>query len=72
MPHYLLVRDRLKDFKMAGNQNYRAVIRIIGAVTFFRDRLNGSKLPAKRISRSKEKQMKELDQAVSKLGSTVF
>ena len=56
MSHYLLVKDRLKDFRKAGNQSYRAVIRRIGAVTFFKDRLNVSKLPAKRIGRSRETQ----------------
>ena len=56
----------------AGNQSYRAVVRRIGAVTLFRDRLNVSKLPARRIGRSRETQTKEFDQAVSEFGSTVF
>ena len=57
MPHYL-VKDRLKGFKNAGNQSYRVVVRRIGAVIFFRDRLNMSKLPARRIGRSRETQTK--------------
>ena len=72
MPHYLLVKDRFKGFRKAGNQSYRAVVRRIGAVTLFRDRLNVSKLPARRIGRSRETQTKEFDQAVSEFGSTVF
>ena len=72
MPHYLLVKDRLKGFRKARNQSYRAVVRRIGAVTLFRDRLNVSKLPARRIGRSRETQTKEFDQAVSEFGSTVF
>ena len=72
MPHYLLVKDRLKGFRKAGNHSYRAVVRRIGAVTFFRNRLNVSKLPARRIGRSRETQTKEFDQAGSELGSTVF
>ena len=72
MPHYLLVKDRLKVFRKAGNQNYRGIVRRIGAVTFFRDRLNVSKLSARRIGRSIETQTKEFDQAVSEFGSTVF
>ena len=47
-------------------------VRRIGAVTFFRHRLNVSKLPARRISKSRETQTKEFHQAVSELGSTVF
>ena len=39
---------------------------------FFRDRLNVSKLPARRIARSRETQTKEFDQAVSEFGSTTF
>ena len=54
MPHYLLVKDRLKGFRKPGNQSYRAVVRRIGKVTFFRDRLNVSKLPARRIGRRRE------------------
>ncbi|ORD92991.1 hypothetical protein ECANGB1_1990 [Enterospora canceri] len=72
MLHYLLVKDRLKGFRKAGNQSYRAVVRRIGAVTLFKDRLNVSKLPARRIGRSRETQTKEFDQAVSEFGSTVF
>ena len=49
-----------------------AVIRRIGAVTFFRDRLNVSKLQARRISRNRETQRKEFDQALSEFGSTVL
>ena len=45
---------------------------MIGAVTFFRDRLNVGKLPARRIDRSKETQTKEFDQVVSEYGSKVF
>ena len=41
-------------------------------VTLLRNRLNVSKLPARRICRSRETQTKEFDQAVSELGSTVF
>ena len=36
-----------------------AVVRRIGSVTLFRDRLNVSKLPARRIGRSRETQTKE-------------
>ena len=54
MLHYLLVKNRLKDFRKAGNQSYRTVVRRIGAVTFFKDRLNVSKLSARRIGRSRE------------------
>ena len=72
MPHYLLVKDRFKGFRKAGNQSYREVVRRIGSVTFCRDRLNVSKLPANRIGRSRKTQTKEFDQAVSELGSTVF
>ena len=39
MPHYLLVKNRLKGFRKAGHQTYRAVVRRIGAVTLFRDRM---------------------------------
>ena len=38
----------------------------------FRDKLNVSKLPARRIGRSRETQTKEFDQVRSELGSTVF
>ena len=72
MPHYLLVKNRLKGFRKAGNQSYRALVRRIRAVTLFRDRLNVSKLPARKISRSRETQTKEFDQAVSEFGSIVF
>ena len=61
MPHYLLDKDSLKCFRKAKNQSYRTVVRRIGAVTFFRDRLNVSKLPARRISKSRETQTKEFD-----------
>ena len=54
MPHYLFIKDRLKDFRKAGNQSYRAVVWRIGAVTLIKDRLNVSKLPARRIGRSRE------------------
>ena len=40
--------------------------------TFFKDRLNVSKLSARRISRSRETQTKEFDQAGSELENTVF
>ena len=59
MPYYLLRKDRLKDFRKERNQSYRVVVRRIGAVTFFRDKLNVSKLPARRIGRSRETQTKE-------------
>ena len=72
MPHYLLVKDRLKGFRKAGYQSYRAVVRRIGPVTFFRNRLNVSKLLARRIGRNREAQTKEFDLAVSEFGSTVF
>ena len=52
--------------------HYRAVVRRIGVVIFFRDRLNVSKLPPRRIGRSKETQTKKFDQAVSEFGSTFF
>ena len=72
MPHYLLVKDRLKGLRKAENQSYRAVVRRIGAVALFRDRLNVRKLPARRIGRGRETQTKEFDQAVSEFGSTGF
>ena len=72
MPHYLLVTDRLKVFKKAGNQSYRAVVRRIGSVTFFRDRLNVSKFPVRWIGGGRETQTKEFDQAVSEFGGTVL
>ena len=72
MPHDLLVKDRLKGFRKGGNQRYRAVVRRIGAVTSFRNRLNVSKLPTRRIGRSRETQTKEFDQTVNEFGSTVF
>ena len=71
MPHYLL-KDRLKSFRKARNQNYWAVVRRIGAVTLFRDRLTVSKLPARRLGRSRKTHTKEFDQAGSEFGSTVF
>ena len=70
MQHYLLVKDRLKGFRKAGKQNYR--VRRIGAVTLFKDRLNVSTIPARRIGRNREIQTKEFDQAGSEFGSTVF
>ena len=72
MLHYLLVKDRIKGLREAENQSYRAVVRKIGAVNLFRDRLNGSRLPARRIGRSRERQTKEFDQAVRKFESRVF
>ena len=72
MPQYLLVKDRLKGFRKAENQRYMAVVRRIGAVTFFRDRLNVIKPPARRIYIEVERQTKEFDQTVSEFGSTVF
>ena len=72
MPHYLLVKDRVKGFRNAENQSYSVVVRRIGAVTFFRDRLNVSKLPARRIGRNRETQTKEFDKAVSECESTIF
>ena len=72
MPHYLLVKDRLKGFRKAGNQSYRTVVRRIGAVTLFKDRLNVSKLPARTIGRSRETKTIEFDQAVSGFGSIIF
>ena len=71
MPHHL-IKDRLKDFRKAENQSYRALVRRIGTVTFFRDRLNLSKLSARRTGRSRETQTEEFDQAVSEFGSIVF
>ena len=72
MPHYILVKDRLKGFRKAGHQSYRAVVRRIGAVTLFKDRLNVSKLSAKRIDKIRETRAEEFDQALSEFGSTVF
>ena len=72
MPYYLLVKDRVEGFIKTGNQSYRSVLRKIGPVTFFRDKLNVSKLPAKRIGRSNETQTKEFHQAVSDFLSTVL
>ena len=72
MPHYLFVKDRLKGFRKARNQSYSSVVKRIAAVILFRDRMNMSKLPGRRISRTKETQMKEFDQAGSKFENTVF
>ena len=58
MSHYLIVKDRLKGFRKVGNQSDRVVVRRIGAVTFFRNRLNVSKLPERRIGKSRETQTK--------------
>ena len=66
------VVGRLNGFRKVGNQSYRAVARRIGAVTFFKVRLNVNKLPARRIGRSRETQTKEFDQAMSEFGSTIF
>ena len=65
-------KDRVKAFRKIGNQSYWAVVRRIGVVTLSRDKLNVSKLPARRIGRSKETQTKEHRQVVSEFGSTVF
>ena len=54
MRYYHLISDRFKGFRKAVKQRYRAVVRKIGAVTFFWDRLNVSKLPARRIGGSSE------------------
>ena len=72
MPYYLLVKERFKDFRKKENQSYMAVGRRIEAVIFFRDRLNVSKRPVRRIGRSREPQTKKFDQAVSEFGSKVF
>ena len=72
MLHYLLVKDKLKGFRKAGNQSYWAVVRRIGAVTLFRDRLNVSNFPARLIVKSRKIQTKEFDQTVSEFGSTVL
>ena len=55
-----------------GNQSYRAAVRRIAAVTLIRDRLNVSKLPARKIGRSRETQTKEFYQEMSEFRSTVF
>ena len=44
---------------------WSTVVRRIGAVTLFMDKLNVNKLPARRIGRSKKTQTKEFDQAGS-------
>ena len=72
MPHYVLVKDRLKGFRKAENQSYTAVFRRIKAVILLRNRLNVSKLTARRINRSRETQAKKFDTAVIEFGSTVF
>ena len=61
MPHYIIFKDRLKGFRKAENQSYRAVVRRIRAVTLFRNRLNASKLPPRRIGRNRKTQTKEFD-----------
>ena len=71
MPHYLSVKDRLKDFRKAGNQSYRGVVWKIGAVTLLRDRLNVSKLPARSIGWSRDTD-ERVWQAVSELWRTYF
>ena len=58
--------------KALERQKVKAVVKRIGTVTLFRDKLNVSKFSARRISRSRETQTKEFDQAGSDLGSTVF
>ena len=72
MPHKLLVKDKLKGFRKAGNQSYRAVVRKIERSPFFRYRSNMSKPPAKRIGRSRERQTKKFDHEMSEFGSIVF
>ena len=72
MPHYLLVKDILKSYRKAGNEIYRAVVRRIGAVTFFKDLLNVSKVPARRIGKSRETETKKFEQSEREFGSTVF
>ena len=71
MPQYL-IKDRLKDFRKAENQSYRTVVRRIVVVTFFSDKLNMSKLSARRICTCRETQTKEFDQAESEIGSAAF
>ena len=45
---------------------------MIGVVRLLRDRLHVSKLPARRIGRSRETQTKEFNYKVSEIGSTDF
>ena len=56
----LLVKDRLKGFRKTGNQSYKVVVRRIGAVTLLRERLNVSKLPARRIVKVERHRQKSL------------
>ena len=72
MPHYIFVKDKVKGFRKAGNESYTVLVRRIGAVTLFRDRLNVSKLPVRKISRSRERRTKYFDQTVTEFGGTVF
>ena len=71
MPLYL-VKDRHIGFRKARNQSYRVVVRRIGAITLFRNRLNVCKLPARWIGRSRETHMKMFDQVGSEFEKTVF
>ena len=48
----LLVKERLKDFRKAGNQSNRTVVCWIGAVTLFWNSLYVGILPARRIGGS--------------------
>ena len=50
----LLIKDRLKSFRKARYQKYRAVDGGIRAVTVLRKRLYVSNLPPKRIGKSRE------------------
>ena len=63
------------DSKDLGRQEIKAIERLLEGLDrsrFFTDRLNVIKLPARRIGRSRETQMKEFDKAGSELGSIVF
>ena len=59
MPHYLIVKDRLKDLIKAENESYRAVVRRIEAVILFRNRLIVSKFPARKIGRIRKRETDE-------------
>ena len=72
MPHYLLIKDKLKGNRKARNQSHRAVVWRTRAVIFFRTLLKVSKLPARRIGRSRDTETNKFDQAGSEFVSTVL
>ena len=68
MPYYLFIKALERRKIKAIRRQFEGLERS----PFFRVRLNVSKLPARRIGRSRETKTNEFDQARSKIGSTVF